>query len=297
MSLVQLPSTSTQAYPEAPLFALDTLWFQVAGTICNLRCSHCFISCAPDNHAHEMMSLEQVLRYLEEARVLGVKEYYFTGGEPLMNRHIFEMFEASLAQGPVSVLTNGVLIKEKTAKRLKVLSEASEYSFDIRISIDGWDAESNDPIRGEGTFARILEGIGHLAAAGINPVITVTEACDEAATRDGRTRFLSFLRSVGLGKPRLKVLPLIRLGAEEERERGYQQWETLAGVRISDEEAEALQCARCRIVCARGVYVCPILIDAPDAMMGQTLQETLQPFTLSHQACWTCHFEGLRCAT
>lgn len=298
MSLVQLPrSRDSAGFPEAPIFALDTLWFQVAGTICNLRCSHCFISCAPDNHAHEMMSLEQVRRYLDEARGLGVKEYYFTGGEPFMNRDIFEMFESALAQGPVSVLTNGVLIKEETAERLKALADGSEYSFDIRISIDGWDAESNDPIRGEGTFARILEGIRRLAAAGINPVITVTEACEEAATRNGRTQFLAFLKRVGLTQPRLKVLPLIRLGAEEERERGYLGWESLAGVRITDEEADALQCARCRIVCARGVYVCPILIDAPDAMMGQTLEETLRPFTLSHQACWTCHFEGLRCAT
>jgi AdoMet-dependent heme synthase len=39
------------------------------------------------------------------------------------------------------------------------------------------------------------------------------------------------------------------------------------------------------------------LIDAPDAMMGRTLADTLRPFSLRHQACYTCHFEGLRCAT
>ena len=26
---------------------LDHLWFQVAGTLCNLTCTHCFISCSP----------------------------------------------------------------------------------------------------------------------------------------------------------------------------------------------------------------------------------------------------------
>src|SRR5207237_1923573 len=43
--------------PHVPMRALDTLWFQVAGTICNITCTHCFISCSPKNHSHEMLSL------------------------------------------------------------------------------------------------------------------------------------------------------------------------------------------------------------------------------------------------
>ena len=66
--------------PAVPMLALDTLWFQVAGTICNIECTHCFISCSPRNHSHEMMSLADVQARLEEARELGVREYYFTGG-------------------------------------------------------------------------------------------------------------------------------------------------------------------------------------------------------------------------
>ena len=209
------PNSAPSAFPIAPLFALDTLWFQVAGTLCNLQCTHCFISCSPTNHAHEMLTLADVKRRLQEAEALGVKEYYFTGGEPFMNHEIFEILEETLRQGPVSVLTNGVLIRADTAARLKKLSDASEYSLDIRISIDGWDAATNDPIRGAGTFERILAGVRALASAGLNPVITVTEACDGAGTQDGRTRFLDFLRSIGLPQPRLKIMPLLRIGAEE----------------------------------------------------------------------------------
>ena len=102
-------------YPEAPLFALDTLWFQVAGTLCNIQCAHCFISSSPTNRSHEMLSLETVKRFLAEGEALGVKEYYFTGGEPFLNREIFEILEEALALGPVSVLTNGLLIRPETA--------------------------------------------------------------------------------------------------------------------------------------------------------------------------------------
>ena len=290
-------SSAPSGFPIAPLFALDTLWFQVAGTLCNLQCTHCFISCSPTNHAHEMLTLADVKRRLQEAEALGVKEYYFTGGEPFMNHEIFEILEETLRQGPVSVLTNGLLIRKDTAARLKRLSDASEYSLDIRISIDGYDAATNDPIRGEGTFERILAGVRNLAEGGLNPVITVTEACDGAGTIEGRGRFLDFLRSIGLPQPRLKIMPLLRLGAEESRLRAYESWETLKDRELTVEEAGVLQCTSARMVTSKGVYVCPILIDAPDAKMGETLGETAGPFTLSHQACFTCHETGFSCRT
>ncbi len=287
---------SAAAYPAVGIAELDTLWFQVAGTLCNLKCSHCFISCSPTNHTHRMMHLEDVLPFLREAETLGVKEYYFTGGEPFMNRDMLRILEATLAQGPASVLTNGTLLRPQLAQKLYALSQQSEYSLDLRISLDGWSAETNDPIRGEHSFARILAGIRALADAGLHPVITITEACEGAASRQGRRQFLAFMEDIGL-KSRLKVLPLLRMGAEEDRERGYHQWESLAGVHLDDAQKKALQCGHSRMVCAQGVYVCPILINEPGAKMGRTLTETLRPFSLSHPACYTCHMEGLTCAT
>jgi len=159
----------------------------------------------------------EVRRYLREADQLGVKEYYFTGGEPFLNPEILPILEAALAQGPVTVLTNGLLIRDETARRLRRLWDGSPYSLDLRISIDGWDAATNDPIRGEGTYARILEGLRNLAAEGVNPVVTVTEACEGVAAVAGRERFLDWARSIGLSRPRLKVLSLFRIGAEAER--------------------------------------------------------------------------------
>jgi molybdenum cofactor biosynthesis enzyme MoaA len=289
--------TRRDGYPEPPFLGLDTLWLQVAGTLCNMQCAHCFISSSPTNHSHEMMTLQTVRRALVEAESLGVREYYFTGGEPFLNRDLLPMIEAALALGPVSVLTNGVLIRPGDAVALGRLFEASPYSLDLRISIDGWDAASNDAVRGAGTFDRILEGIGRLAAAGLNPVVTVTDACRDVGTAEGRTRFLEFLRAIGLPRPRLKVMPLLRLGAEKARSRGYAAWETLVGRTLLPEEEQALQCSSCRMVTARGVYVCPILIDFEEARMGTTLSETLRPFTLSHPACYTCVAEGLTCRT
>ena len=49
------PTSATS--PSAPLRSLDTLWFQVAGTLCNLACTHCLVSSSPTNRTHEMLSL------------------------------------------------------------------------------------------------------------------------------------------------------------------------------------------------------------------------------------------------
>jgi molybdenum cofactor biosynthesis enzyme MoaA len=280
-----------------PSVSLDTLWFQVAGTLCNLKCTHCFISCSPTNHNHEMLTLSEVRERLAEAIPLGVREYYFTGGEPFLNPEMLSILEETLRQGPATVLTNGLFLTVERCRRLRELFDSSEYSLDIRVSIDGYTAAVNDPIRGAGTFDKILRGIANLADAGVNPVVTVTEACDEAATAQGRGRFLDWMRSIGIARPRLKVLSLFRIGAEERRLRAYESWESLRGRELAPEEAENLQCSSCRMVTSRGVYVCPILLDEPRARMGTTLGETRRPFELRYSACFTCHEYGVTCRT
>jgi molybdenum cofactor biosynthesis enzyme MoaA len=282
-------------YPSVPLIALDTLWFQVAGTICNIACTHCFISCSPKNHSHEMMSLADVEERLAEARELGVREYYFTGGEPFMNRDMLPILEATLRQGPASVLTNGMLLRPEVCRRLRELFDASEYSLDVRVSLDGFDRESHDAIRGKGVWDRVMIGLQNLADVGLNPVITVTTAAEGVASAEGRTRFLEIIRGFGFARPRLKVLSLFRIGAEETRTRAYEDWERLDA--LSDDDARALQCSGCRMATSKGVYVCPILIEEPEARMGETLAETLRPFPLQYGACHTCWVDGVTCTT
>ena len=285
------------AFPSVPLRALDTLWLQVAGTLCNLQCTHCFISCSPANDTHGMMDRATVARFLDEAEALGVREYYLTGGEPFLNREIFEITADVLAKGPVTILTNGVLLKPEWCGRLRSLADASPYSLDLRVSLEGWDAATNDAVRGAGTFERILEGLRNIAAAGLNPVVTVTEACPDAASALGRARLLEFLRGLGLERPRLKVLPLLRLGAEEARSRPYRPMETLRGYALGAADLDVLQCSSSRLATSRGVYVCPILPNFESARMGDRLGATLRPFELRHAACHTCHTQGLSCRT
>ncbi|MDH4350431.1 MAG: radical SAM protein, partial [Gemmatimonadota bacterium] len=141
-------STEAASAPAVPLTALDQLWFQVSGTVCNLRCRHCFISCAPDNHAFWFMDRVQVSAALAESTALGVKEYYFTGGEPFMQPALPAMLAETLALGPATVLTNGTLFTPRRVAELARLAAASMYSLELRVSLDGVTVEANDAIRG-----------------------------------------------------------------------------------------------------------------------------------------------------
>ena len=289
---------ASQESPSVTLRSLDTLWFQVGGTVCNLTCSHCFISCSPTNHTHELLSLEEVRPYLEEAVELGVKEYYFTGGEPFINREMEAILAATLEVGPATVLTNGLLLDRERCRRLAALADASEYSLDLRISLDGYTAETNDPIRGEGTFERILEGALNAAEAGLNPVVTVTDVHEGNSSDQGRTHFLELLAERGIERPRLKVLPVFRLGAEAERSGAYESWQRLSAADTPLEDGWShLQCSSCRMVTDQGVWVCPILVNEPSGRMGERLADTLTDFPLAHQACWTCHVYEVSCRT
>lgn len=276
--------------------SLDTLWFQVAGTICNITCTHCFISCSPKNHSHEMLTLADVEARLAEARALGVREYYFTGGEPFLNRDMIPILAATLKQGPATVLTNGMLLRQDVCRQLRELADAAEYSLDLRVSLDGFDAASHDAIRGKGVWDRVMIGLRNLAEAGLNPAITVTAAAEGIESSEGRARFLALIRSFGFDKPRLKVLPLFLIGAEAARTRAYEDWERI-DLMDELEDASFLQCSTSRMITSKGVYVCPILIESDDARMGSTVAETLRPFPLAHGACHTCWVSGMTCTT
>ena len=255
------------------------------------------MSCSPTNHTHEFLTLEQIRPYLEEAVTLGVKEYYFTGGEPFLNPEMETILDETLRHGPASVLTNGLLLDPARAERLRALAAGSPYSLDLRVSMDGYDAESNDPIRGAGTFARILQGIRNLHHAGLNPVITVTEVYRENGSAEGKARFFELLRELGIDKPRLKILPVFHIGNEAERGGAYESWQRLRDDDAPEDGWDHLQCSSCRMVTDQGVWVCPILVNEPSGKMGQTLADTLAPFRLDHPACWTCHAYGVSCKT
>lgn len=281
--------------PSVPLESLDELWFQVSGTLCNLRCAHCFISCSPHNDSFGYLSLAEVERRLEESVPLGVKEYYFTGGEPFLNRDIVPILKSTLKYGPATVLTNATVLKPQWLEELREAERETVYSLEFRVSIDGPTAKINDPIRGEQTFERAMYGVRLLVKHGFLPIITMTRTWDEADEKGVLAQFGDVLREQGYTRPRLKVLPRLQIGAEAKRTTGYGPHDRVTTAMMDGFDHSQLICTHSRVITDCGIYVCPILLDSPTANMGQNLAVSMRPFELKHGACFTCYQYGAIC--
>lgn len=284
--------------PQVALSSLDELWFQVAGTRCNLQCAHCFISCSPHNRNYDFLTLEDVLRGLEVGQRYGVREYYFTGGEPFLHPRLVEMLKATLRVGPATVLTNATVLKAEWLSELAAAEQASLYSLEFRVSLDGPSPEINDPIRGPGTFDRAIAGLRKLVAAGFLPIITMTRTWEMEEDETILARFREVLAErAGYRRARLKILPRLQIGAEAQRTCGYGPAERVTAEMLEGFDRSHLLCDHARVITDRGVAVCPILLDFPDALLGRDVDEAVnRSFALRHGACYTCYLHGAICS-
>jgi MoaA/NifB/PqqE/SkfB family radical SAM enzyme len=279
--------------PTAPFSHLSTLWIQITGTWCNLHCTHCLNSSGPKHPWLKSLDTETVKRYLKEAEALGVKEVYFTGGEPFLHRDILELLGFSLRVAPTTVLTNGTMVDARMADALASLAKQCSYTLEIRVSVDDIDAEKNDRIRGMGAFAKALRAIQLLSARGLLPILTATEILREELPEGSGLyeHFRHFLLSLGIERPRVKIIPVFPLG----------RMAAIGGSLITEEMLQGfdfslLQCSETRVVADGGVYSCPILVGLKDARLSEgSLQDSFTPCRLYHPACMTCYQTGMTC--
>jgi len=228
-----------------------------------------------------------VIKVVREITALGLKEVYFTGGEPFLHPEIVDLLAYALAHAPTTVLTNGTLIGEAMADRLGAAAAASRYSLEVRLSLDALDPEANDAIRGVVVFRKVLRAARALESRGLLPIITVSELALEPEPYD---RLREMLLAAGVRRPRIKIIPVFPMGRLEERDRH------LAPAHLEGFDYSLLQCTETRAVTADGVYACPILAGLPGARLSAgSLAQALQPCALYHSACVTCYETGMTC--
>jgi MoaA/NifB/PqqE/SkfB family radical SAM enzyme len=118
---------------------------------CNLACTHCFAGELPRNH-HPLRLAEMDGLFGDLAR-LGSFRLGLTGGEPLLRKDILDVLDAATGHGLHPCLTtNGLLLTEEMAREL-----GRRPLVWLNVSLEGPSAETNDAVRGAGTFAAVVE--------------------------------------------------------------------------------------------------------------------------------------------
>ncbi|HEX7788304.1 MAG TPA: radical SAM protein [Methylomirabilota bacterium] len=284
---------SRRRAPTAPFVGLSTLWIQITGTWCNLECRHCINASGPRAPWLRPLDAATVRRALAEAEAAGVKEIYFTGGEPFLHRELLPLLERALAVAPTTLLTNGTLIGPEEAEALAALAGRAPYSLEIRVSLDDTDRALNDQVRGEGAWAKAVEAVRRMRERGLLPIVTATEITrDRHGPGPGMyERFRDLLREQGVDRPRVKIMPVFALGRQPATGEPPLTEEDLEGF-----DRSVLQCAEARVVTATGVYACPILAGLPGARLSTGgLAESFTAASLYHSACVTCRRTGMTC--
>lgn len=138
---------------------------------CNLRCRHCYQTAG--DLLKDELSFEEKIDLINQMVDANVSYLAFSGGEPLMGERFWDVLRYASKFLHTSIATNGTLMSDpRVVDRL-----ADCGAWNVFVSLDGVDEESNDYIRGKGSLKKTLKGLENLAAnkyvkCGVNTVVT-----------------------------------------------------------------------------------------------------------------------------
>ena len=138
-------------------------------THCNLKCRHCYIN--PEQHGKDALPVSTITSWL---RVFIKKNretnVIFLGGEPTLHPGLGVIAKQARDFGYTSITvdTNGYLFND-------ILSKITPDDVDFfSFSIDGATRQTNDKIRGKGSYDQCIEGIRQTVSRGFNTSLIYT---------------------------------------------------------------------------------------------------------------------------
>src|SRR5665647_398743 len=144
---------------------------------CNFRCGYCFIENNLEGPSISMSKdlADKVINVLiNEAKQVPELRVTFYGGEPFSNSeivfYIIEKLEQASKKFLFSCVTNGSLITEDIAKKLK------QHNVAVGLSLDGWANIDKNRVFTDGkeTFYSALKALATLKEAGVDLGISCT---------------------------------------------------------------------------------------------------------------------------
>ncbi len=277
--------------------ALDELWLHT-GTACNLACPFCLEGSRPGDNRLQLMRFNDAKPYIDEALTLGVKQFSFTGGEPLINKDMVHILDYALRHRPCLVLTNAT---EPLIKRLTQLEPLCEHPYQLhfRVSLDHFEASRHDAGRGEGMFALALEGLRKLHEMGF-ALSVANQVLADVPPEEVSRQFSAVFRAAGLPEdlPRIEFPEFYPPATEVSAPQITQS--CMADFQ-SEKSRRDFMCAFSRMVVKINgqtkVYACTLVDDDPDYALGETLTQSLQvPVSMKHHRCYSCFRFGASCS-
>jgi len=172
---------------------------------CNIRCFYCM----PEHEVDfvprgEILSFEEIERFVRVAVSLGITKVRVTGGEPLMRRDLPILVRKLCAIPEISDLaltTNGVLLREQAEPLYKAGLRR------INIHLDTLDRERFVQITRRDDMDRVLEGIELCRRLGYHP-IKLNAVAVQGLTEPDIVPLAHFGREKGIEVRFIEFMPL-----------------------------------------------------------------------------------------
>ncbi len=134
---------------------------------CNLRCTYCMPEEVVFMDKHQLLTFEEITRFVEMVAPLGIDKIRLTGGEPLLRRNLPRLVEM-ICKVPgikdVGLTTNGIML----ANLAQPLYEAGLRR--INVSLDTLDPGRFRQLTRRDGLEKVLDGILAARRAGFDPV-------------------------------------------------------------------------------------------------------------------------------
>ena len=288
---------SIRAFIEAK--KIKTLWFNT-GTLCNIECKNCYIESSPKNDRLVYITFEEVKLFIDEAidKNLGTKEIGFTGGEPFMNKDVLKMIEYSLSKNfKVLVLSNAM---KPMLNRKEDLLKINHQDLTIRVSIDHYQKEKHEEIRGKNTFNVMMEGLKWLNQNNFNYALATRLLWGEQEDQL-RDNFNLFIDKYNLKLDAKSKEQLVTFAEMDEKVDTPEI--TTACWNLLGKNPDDIMCSSSRMVVKKktslkpSVIACTLLPYEDEFDLGQNLTNSLKKIYLNHKHCSKfCVLGGSSCS-
>ncbi len=182
---------------------------------CNLRCTYCMpadgLDWLPGDQLLQPHELGRLLRIAVTR--LGITSVRFTGGEPLVTKHLEDVIEATAALAPrpeITLTTNGIGLDRRAAGLKRAGLDR------INVSLDTVDAARFAHITRRDRLHDVLAGLRAAKDAGLDPV-KVNAVLDPVTGLDDVVGLLRFCLEYGY---QLRIIEQMPLDAGHEWQRG-----------------------------------------------------------------------------
>jgi MoaA/NifB/PqqE/SkfB family radical SAM enzyme len=135
---------------------------------CNSRCTYCDIPVKPENIPIKEVAPEIIIENLHALKRLGVKVVDFTGGEPLIYKHLPVVLKEAKRLGFFTSVANTGTLYPNKAESLRGLID------DLKFSLSTIDTEFYKTERGINGFTKVIESLKIAKSLGERPSIIAT---------------------------------------------------------------------------------------------------------------------------